>query len=290
MEATRITVLTEENFRSLIQWLHSDAEAAPAFADTFMTSLDALYMSRSGLRIRRKAATAASKLSLSYITEEKNKEERRRAARESSPLDELEAAAPEAPQAEPMATPTEIATPKSPLPQIGQDALPIPNDDGFLEAGLDSLTLAQAVCWHYANTDSEITRGKAITMSFLQTVVYIIYGTFLAKRRTRLTSEHPQMWKYGPVFPRVYNKQPRDPEANKAAARAIREKDPSLDEFIQRIIRINAEKRITDITKTHTSESSPWGICKKNNPDKIGTQLDDKAIAQWFRKAIDKTK
>ena len=69
---------------------------------------------------------------------------------------------------------------------------------------LDSVLLAKAL-QHMA-----LIEGLQLTMSQIQTILYIAYGVRLAKHGERLTEEHPQMWQYGPVFPRVYAKLKKD--------------------------------------------------------------------------------
>ena len=69
-----------------------------------------------------------------------------------------------------------------------------------LSSELDSILLAKSLR-HMA-----VIEGIELTQSQIQTILYIAYGVRLATKGERLTSEHPQMWQYGPVFPRAYNK------------------------------------------------------------------------------------
>ena len=69
---------------------------------------------------------------------------------------------------------------------------------------LDSVLLAKALR-HMA-----VIEGIELTQSQIQTILYIVYGVRLAQMDERLISEHPQMWQYGPVFPRAYNRLRKD--------------------------------------------------------------------------------
>ena len=277
---TTSSILTQENFSALMQWLSGEEGQAPDFAPAFMTSLDALYMSRSGLPIRRASRTPATRLSLESVIENARKENES-GKNSQTTLDEIEQ--PKAQQTNGTMT-GEAAEPS----RLGSDTLPIRNGDGFLEAGLDSVLVAKAIGHYYGQLSPRETSGKPMTMSFLQLTLFVVYGTMLAERGTRLTAETPQMWQYGPVFPKVYRKLTKDTTTPEEAAASIREKDPSLDEFIQRMTRNHAAKKISEITRLHTSITSPWGQCRKAHPDAWGTMIDDKTTAIWFRRFIDK--
>lgn len=44
-----------------------------------------------------------------------------------------------------------------------------------------------------------------VNVTKLQKLLYCCYGVVLAALDERLTSEHPQAWEHGPVFPRTFN-------------------------------------------------------------------------------------
>lgn len=48
--------------------------------------------------------------------------------------------------------------------------------------------------------------GMDLTNMQLQKLPYIAYGWNLALRHERLVSSHPHAWKYGPVYPELYEK------------------------------------------------------------------------------------
>ena len=274
------SVLTGSNFEAMLAWMSSEGSEAPPFAEEFMVTLDILYMTRSGRSLRRARTTdmPSSRLSLTYLKE--------------NPLPEKAAPSPSPARKEALEAIATNQAPRAAAParRLGDGDIPFTDENGFREAGLDSLDVAKAIAWHYADIGASAIRGCPLSLSFLQKILYVVYGTFLAERGTRLTAEHPQMWKFGPVFPRVQNKFEKGITADRETAMTLKEKDPSLDEFIPRIIRILSEKSSKDLKGIHTSPSSPWGKCLQEHPDKWSTAIDDREIATWFRKDIDKTR
>lgn len=277
----RPSVLSRSNYAKMLFWLENRECPVPAFAESFMTTLNYLYIDRQGtIPMKRRPVrndTPASRLSLESLIEDTPKKENDNRTQETA-MDEIEKEAQKT-----------VPVPETPA-HIGDDTLPYKNEDGFREAGYDSAELAKAIAWHYDRINPNERNGRPISMNFLQTVLYTIYGTVLAERGIRLTTEHPQMWQYGPMFARVYSKMKHGIIAEEKAAIALREKDPSLDEFINRIIRINARKRNKELSELHTSKTSPWGRCLKANGEKWSSQISDTDIADWFRRYIDKSK
>lgn len=281
METRIPDILSKENYEALLEWMADPDAEAPAFAESFMTSLDALYMNRSGRALRRRGS-ASSRLTLEFLmSEEAQRPPVRHAAPAPNPvLEELTDGPEPLPE-----------TPKGQAPRIGDNILPLTDESGFREAGLDSVRVAGAIAWHWSRLETAITKGRQASMSFIQLTLWITYGTLLAERKTRLTAEHPQMWKYGPAFPRVYNRNGKTPiSPDREAAEEIRRADPQLHEFLERTVRTNALKGTGKLSDIHTAKSSPWRECLRRNPDKWSTPLDDAETAAWFRKYIDQSK
>lgn len=277
MKTTLPEILSTQNFEAIRNWLEDPEAAAPEFAQSFMTQLDSVYMERTGKPIRKTPAGVIRRMSLDFLLS--GKEENK--TTEPEPKNETAEKILDMIADTPKMNVTDEKT-------IGDDLLPLTDENGFKEAGLDSVRLAGAVAWHWQQLENKYTLGKPISGSLLQTTVYIIYGTLLAERGTRITTEHPQMWRFGPVFPRIYTRfSKRGIVPSEKEAAEIKESDPVLDEFIRRIIRINASKKRNELSERHTSKSSPWGVCNKMHPEQWSTQLDDKEIQRWFRKEID---
>lgn len=284
METRIPDILSAENYSALMAWIASPQAVKPSFADSFMTTVNAVYMQRNGTTYKEKINNhIASRMSLSAMFDEIENEKTTKAITPAEPC-----------EPNPILEEMEHATESLPEPresQLGDDRLPLADENGFTEAQADPMEVAGAVAWHWSQLEVALTRNKPVTMTFLQITLYVIYGTVLAERGKRLFAEHPQMWKYGPVFARVYSQiSKRGLNPGRESAQRIKESDPSLAEFIGRIVRIHAGKTITSITDLHTSKSSPWGKCLTANPDKWSTPLDDKDIEAWFRRTIDNSK
>lgn len=278
---SRPSVLSRTNYAKFLFWLENKECPTPEFAENFITTLNCLYINRQGpIPVKRAELkkTPASGLSLKSLMEtgdlpEKPKDVKPETQYYASSLDQME---------------TEAKEQNVILPKIGDNTIPFVNEDGYAEAGYDSYELAKAIVWHYNTLNPNKRNGRPISMTFLQTVLYCAYGTVLAERHTRLTTEHPQMWEFGPMFPRVYSKMKKGIIADETAASNLNASDPALDEYIKRTICQLAGQRFKDITELHTSKSSPWGKCHKENGDKWSCQINDSDIEYWFSSYITK--
>lgn len=59
---------------------------------------------------------------------------------------------------------------------------------------IDSFTLGRIIRY------MGMAEAHPLNMSQIQIILYISYGVWLASTGERLTSEHPQVWQFGPVF------------------------------------------------------------------------------------------
>lgn len=85
---------------------------------------------------------------------------------------------------------------------------------------IDSFTLGRII--RYMGT----AEAHPLNMSQIQIILYISYGVWLASTGERLTSEHPQVWQFGPVFPRAYNKLRKDTSDGAAEYEPILKENP----------------------------------------------------------------
>lgn len=141
---------------------------------------------------------------------------------------------------------------------------------------LDSVLLAKAL-QHMA-----LIEGLELKMSQIQTILYIAYGVRLAKHGERLTEEHPQMWQYGPVFPRVYAKLKKDPSDGFNEYDALQCQHPGRFRYLSNCFRRFAWTKACILTSPHISQGSPWEQTRKENPDKWGVRIEDELIRDWF--------
>lgn len=171
------------------------------------------------------------------------------------------------------------------LPKIEVTAAPVKEEPPVEEKkngsdGIDSVILARALVY------LSKTHAHGINMSQLQVILYIAYGVFLARNGKRLTDEHPQMWEYGPVFPKAYNRLKKSPSDGEAEAESLKESRPEVFEFLSECFRRYAWTSATMLTAPHTASGTPWAKTRRKSPDKWGVQIDDEIISEWFKERI----
>ena len=150
----------------------------------------------------------------------------------------------------------------------------------YSEKGLDSITVARALSYIGGMKD------KSINMSQIQSILYIVYGVWLAQKGERLYSEHPQMWQFGPVFPRAYNKLKKELSNGETEYNALKESEPKLLEYLEDCFTRYAWTTASNLNMPHVGQGSPWAVTRQKNPDKWGVAIDDSLIEKWFSQRI----
>jgi len=145
-----------------------------------------------------------------------------------------------------------------------------------LSSELDSVLLAKSLR-HMA-----VIEGIELTQSQIQTILYIAYGVRLATKGERLTSEHPQMWQYGPVFPRAYNKLRKDAADGTDEYYSLKTGHPNIFKYLENCFRRYAWTKACILSTPHLSEGTPWSETRKSNPDRWGVRIEDDLIREWF--------
>ncbi len=142
---------------------------------------------------------------------------------------------------------------------------------------LDSVMLLDSIAHVSENAGYLVTQSKA------QLILYCLYGCRLAYGGERLEIEHPQMWKYGPVFPRAYKKSHLgDSAACEDAFRQLRAAMPSLCSALESKTHSMMGTPMEDLNAAHKGPMSPYGILLKEHPQKWGLQIPDERIAEYF--------
>lgn len=128
-------------------------------------------------------------------------------------------------------------------------------------------------------------KGLSINMTKLQKLLYIVYGTYLALRNNRLTSEQPQAWPYGPVFPTVRNKLlKRDLSLinmNSPEVYAIRQ-DNEMRSLVRLVLNSFGGKTATTLTVWSHQSGSPWDRVSSQEGFKWGEVIPDEYIQEYF--------
>lgn len=161
---------------------------------------------------------------------------------------------------------------------LAEDINPEPEPEP--SSGLDSYVLAKALSY------MGVLEGHPLNMSQIQIMLYISYGLWLAGKGERLTEEHPQMWQFGPVFPRAYSRFRKVQGDGKQEYELLKDMNPDVFGLLSRRFRRHAWTKASDLTAPHVAEGSPWAETRKGSPDRWGAQIADEDIKAWFAARI----
>lgn len=154
---------------------------------------------------------------------------------------------------------------------------------------------------------------KPLNPMQVQKLAYFAHGWYLALTNQPLVDEQVEAWKFGPVFPSLYQQfkeygggailgRAREwhLDVNPATGRKtiLRQVVPTLDDDPDATHREHAKtivKRVWDVygswsalqlsQLTHVP-GGPWEITRSKNPDRLGTDIPDTLIrAEFLRKA-----
>ena len=149
---------------------------------------------------------------------------------------------------------------------------------GFTETGIDSLDLAKAVCFRSKE------QGHVLYRNQVQTIMYILYGKHLARCGARLTTEHPQMWEYGPVFPRVYSKlKDTSDDGYRTEYEALITAHPDVAMDMEDTVTRCSWKSCRELLSVLTAAGSPWAAARGRCPDRKTAPSEDSEIREWFK-------
>ena len=145
------------------------------------------------------------------------------------------------------------------------------------ENRIDSVQLINAIAYVAGLAGYPLTQSKA------QLILYCLYGSYLGAMEERLPIEHPQVWRYGPVFPRAYKKGSlEDRAACEEAYCELMESEPELVKQLSAKTLSMMATPMADLNMVHKSARSPYGRTKARCPEKWGVQIPDEEIAAFF--------
>ena len=265
---TRDITVTPE-YRQVFAWLRGgdttpDPQMENSFLDLITTAVaqrlianrsEYERMARAAERAERRASRPSGCLSIKAMLDEVRSETH---AHIETSLD----AADDLPEAEPV---NDIST-----------SQPIVTTEEVSSTELDSVILAKALR-HMA-----LIEEKELTQSQIQCILYIAYGVRLAQKEERLTAEHPQMWQYGPVFPRAYNRLRKDADDGFEEYDSLRNEHPGIFKYLTNCFRRYAWTKACILVSPHIADGSPWAETRKSNPDGWGARIEDDLIREWF--------
>ena len=265
---TRDITVTPE-YRQVFAWLRGgdttpDPQMENSFLDLITTAVaqrlianrsEYERMARAAERAERRASRPSGCLSIKAMLEEVRSETHTHIETSLGAADDL-------PEAEPV---NDIST-----------SQPIVTTEEVSSTELDSVILAKALR-HMA-----LIEEKELTQSQIQCILYIAYGVRLAQKGERLTAEHPQMWQYGPVFPRAYNRLRKDADDGFEEYDSLRNEHPGIFKYLTNCFRRYAWTKACILVSPHVADGSPWADTRKSNPDSWGARIEDDLIREWF--------
>ena len=258
------TIQHTDTYRQVMAWLRGgDATPDPEMENSFLDIMTAAVaerlianrqeyerMARAAERAERRAHRPSGCLSIKAMLDEVRRET-------SEKTESVLADGEDLPEAEPMLQST-----------IQKEEVS--------SCELDSVILAKSLR-HMA-----VIEGIDLTQSQIQTILYIAYGVRLATKNERLTSEHPQMWQYGPVFPRAYNRLRKDSTDGTDEYYSLKTDHPNIFKYLENCFRRYAWTKACILATPHLSEGSPWSDTRRSNPDRWGVRIEDELIREWF--------
>ena len=104
-------------------------------------------------------------------------------------------------------------------------------------------------------------------------------------------AEHPQVWRYGPVFPVAYKRGAlEDQAACEDSYMELMKSEPVLATDLLAKTHSMMATPMADLNAVHKSAQSPYGRTKARYPEKWGVQIPDEEIAAFFRRTVAKKK
>lgn len=151
-------------------------------------------------------------------------------------------------------------------------------EKGQEPAALDSVALVNAIGYVSMRSGVQMTQSRA------QIILYCLYGSRLGAGKERLGIEHPQMWKYGPVFPRAYKRSSLgDFRTCETSYRELAERFPDVLTRLEAKTSSMMNTAMCDLSAVHKGERSPYGRLLRRNPSRWGLQIPDEDIAKFFK-------
>ena len=261
-------ITSRENCSEVIAWLRgADAIPDPVMEDRFLEVLASMVIQRmhddeerrrqqvaQARKARREELAKNHPLSLRHIVDEMRKE------------GEIDCTYEELMGITPRNDP-------GPEPEV-----PVETENNREESRseIDSFTLGRIIRY------MGMAEAHPLNMSQIQIILYISYGVWLASTGERLTSEHPQVWQFGPVFPRAYNKLRKDSESGQEEYESMKKSNPAIVEFLNSQFHRFGWMTASAASGPHVAAGTPWARTKKRNPDKWGVALEDSEVAEWF--------
>ncbi|MCP4355008.1 MAG: SocA family protein [Proteobacteria bacterium] len=132
---------------------------------------------------------------------------------------------------------------------------------------------------YYCDEKKAANPGYHYNNTKIQKLLFVVYGTLLAKFESVMLDESPKMWPYGPVFPSVFK------EFKKGG---IESRGVSFDgcekhkEYIDMAIEFFGKYSAKALSDWSHEPNSPWARTQEDNEGAWNTEINDKDIKEYF--------
>ncbi len=123
-----------------------------------------------------------------------------------------------------------------------------------------------------------------VNVTKLQKLLYCCYGVVLAALDERLTSEHPQAWEHGPVFPRTFNAIKKQKLSSYGIGFETKCPQEALS-LIKETIKVFGQYTAGTLSAWTHKPGSPWDLATDGG-ENLFVRLDDYAIQKYFREHV----
>lgn len=118
----------------------------------------------------------------------------------------------------------------------------------------------------------------------IQKLLYCCYGCVLAKYEERIVNEYPRAWKYGPVFPRVFNFIHK--KRNLLERQKITDIPAEKSAFIEDVIKMFGQYNAVPLSNWTHQEGSPWDTVVNKMGEGLLGFIPDDIIKDYFKENI----
>lgn len=124
-----------------------------------------------------------------------------------------------------------------------------------------------------------------INLTKAMKLLYILYGTYIAVKKERLTNEYPQAWPYGPVFPiaRLALKNVNIEEIRMSDSRVEEiAKDKEIIRFTNFILNTFGKYYPGQLVQWSCKNGGAWDRATKDDDFQWGDCIPDMYIMEYF--------
>ena len=117
--------------------------------------------------------------------------------------------------------------------------------------------------------------GQSYNNTKIQKLLYCAYGCYLAWKRERICDEYPRAWKYGPVFPKVFNYFHKHDGISQFSTRIHDSDDTDVKFVVEELVIPNfAKYQASQLSAWTHRPGSPWDKTVNGDEENEGAGLN----------------